>query len=114
MQLQKGKWYVCIKSWSDDGWCKFAEGDLLQCEYDNIMRDRYGITHLFVDDEVEQIFREATESESNIANATIVDMDEFMEDIGRFEPNTTLADIYRYGAERMLKHIREHLTINGE
>ena len=37
MKLQKDKWYVCIKSWSDDGWCKFSEGDLLRCEKDNVI-----------------------------------------------------------------------------
>ena len=111
MKLQKGNWYVCIKNWSDDGWTKFYEGMLLLCEYDDELTDCYGITHLFVDDEPEQIFREATETERNIANATEVNIDEFMESVDYFDSSLSIKDIYRNGAEAMLRHIRANLNI---
>lgn len=114
MKLQKGKWYVCIKSWSDDEWCKFVEGDLLRCEHDDELKDCYGISHLFVEEDLPQIhFREATETERNIANATAIDMDEFMEGVHFFEPTDTLANIYRRGAEEMLRNIVLQLNIKG-
>ena len=114
MKLQKGKWYVCIKSWADDGWCKFANGDLLRCENDDIMIDCYGIGHVFLeDDEPELIFREATETERNIASATEVNIDEFMEAISYFAPEDTLLQIYRRGAEAMLRHIKAQMSIKG-
>lgn len=114
MKLQKGKWYVCIDTWSDDGWSKFVEGDLVRCENDDVMVDCYGIGHMFLeDDEPERIFREATDVERNIASATEVNVDEFMEGISYFEKTDTLADIYRHGAEAMLRHIKAQMSING-
>lgn len=114
MKLQKGKWYVCIDAWSDDGWTKFADGDLVRCEHDDELTDCYGITHLFLEDDMPQLnFREATETESNIASATDVSIDEFVEGISYFEPETTLKEIYRAGADRMLKLIKAQLSIKG-
>lgn len=114
MKLQKGKWYVCIDAWSDDGWSKFVEGDLVRCENDDVMVDCYGTGHVFLeDDEPERIFREATDVERNIASATEVNVDEFMEGISYFEKTDTLADIYRHGAEAMLRHIKAQMSING-
>jgi len=114
MKLQKGKWYVCVKPWSDDGWTKFAEGDLLLCEKDDELTDCYGVSHLFLeDDEPERLFREATDIERNIASATEVNVDEFVEGVHYFEPQETLADIYRLGAEAMLCHIRARMSIKG-
>ena len=114
MKLQKGKWYVCIKSWSDDGWTKFWEGSIIQCVKDDELTDCYDISHLFVDDEPEQIFREATELECNIASATEVDMKEFVKEFGSFESEETLMNIYQKGAEDMLWHIRRILNIHGK
>lgn len=111
MRLQKGKWYVCIKSWSDDGWTKFAEGDLLQCEHDDQMTDCYGITHLFVADEPDRTFREASINERNIASATEVNIDEFMESVDYFDTDLSTKDIYRKGAESMLRHIKARMSI---
>ena len=37
MKLQKGKWYVCIKNWSDDGWTKFYDGMLVKCYNDDVI-----------------------------------------------------------------------------
>lgn len=114
MKLQKGKWYVCIDAWSDDGWSKFVEGDLVQCENDDVMVDCYGTGHVLLeDDEPERIFREATDVERNIASATEVNVDEFMEGISYFESETTLKEIYRAGADRMLKLIKAQLSIKG-
>jgi hypothetical protein len=110
MKLEKGKWYVCINSWSDDGWCKFNEGDVVQCEHDDEIKDCYGVTHVFKE-HPEHIFREATESESNLANCTNVNIDEFVRDIDSFESQERIIDIYRYGAENMLKYIRSKLTV---
>ena len=105
---------MCIRNWGDDGWTKFYEGTIVQCDKDDIMVDCYDIGHLFVEDDMpERIFREATDLERNIASATEVNIDEFMEDIDRFSPNNTLADIYRRGAEAMLYHIKAQLSIRG-
>ena len=113
MKLQKGKWYVCIDAWSDDGWNKFMEGDLVQCEKDDVMTDYYGKEHMFKEeDKPERIFREANDVERNIASATEVNMDEFMDGIGYFvDKRDTLADIYRHGAEAMLRHIKSQMSI---
>ena len=114
MKLQKGKWYVCIRNWGDDGWTKFWEGNLIQCDNDDLMVDCYGHSHLFMEDDMpERIFREATDTERAIAGATEVNMDEFMEDRDCFSPEDTILDIYRHGAEAMLRHIREQLSIKG-
>lgn len=113
MKLQKDKWYVCIKSWSDDGWTKFRKGDLLRCEKDGELMDCYNVSHVFDDEWAGFLFREATDIERNIASATEVNLDEFMEDIMHFNPEDTLIGIYREGAYRMLKHIQANLTING-
>lgn len=113
MKLQQGKWYVCIRNWSDDGWTKFYDGMLVQCEKDGVMIDCYGIGHWFDEAEAGITFREATDAERNIASATEVNVDEFMKDIGHFENTNTLNDIYRQGAEAMLRHIRANLSING-
>lgn len=114
MKLQKGKWYVCIDAWSDDGWSKFVDGDLVLCEHDNELADCYGISHVFLeDDEPERNFREATEMERSIASATEVNIDEFMEAISYFAPEDTLLNIYRRGAEAMLRHIKAQLSIKG-
>ena len=114
MKLEKGKWYVCIRNWGDDGWTKFYEGMLVQCCKDDEMTDVYDIRHLFVEDDMpERIFREATDLERNIVSATEVNIDEFMEDIEPFSPNDTLVDIYRRGANAMLRHIKAQLSIRG-
>lgn len=114
MKLEKGKWYVCIHDWSDDGWTKFYEGTIIQCDKDDIMVDCYDIRHLFVEDDMpERIFREATDLERNIVSATEVNIDELMEDIEPFSPNDTLVDIYRRGAKAMLRHIKAQLSIKG-
>ena len=115
MKLQQGKWYVCIRNWSDDGWTKFAEGDLVRCDNDNVMVDCYGIGQVFLeDDEPERIFREATDMERNIASATEVNINEFLSDrICSFDPEDTLLGIYRRGAEVMLHHIKTRMNIKG-
>lgn len=115
MRLQKGKWYVCVRHWGDDGWTKFREGDLLRCDSNDVMVDCYDIGHVFTEDDCpERIFREATEEERNIASATEVDMEDLMKDVGRFEGTDTLSDIYRAGAEAMLHCIRSQMNINGK
>lgn len=113
MKLQQGKWYVCIRSWSDDGWCKFAEGDLVRCDNDGVVVDCYDIGHMFDEAEAGFLFREATDTERNIASATEVNVDEFMENIHHFENTDTLESIYRKGAEAMLRHIRTQMSIKG-
>ena len=65
------------------------------------------------DDYPERIFREATEIERNIASATEVNMEEFMKDVSHFENTCTLEDIYRQGAEDMLRHIKAQMSIKG-
>ena len=77
------------------------------------MIDCYGIKHLFVDYEPEQLFREATIEERNIVSATEVNMKEFMKDRDYYSSEVTLHDIYRMGAEAMLQHIRANLSIKG-
>ena len=112
MRLKKDKWYVCIKDWSDDGWCKFREGDLVRCDNDDVMVDCYGTGHIFLEDnEPERTFREATETEYNIAKATEVNINEFIEDVNYFGTEDTLMDIYRRGAKDMLRHIRANLSV---
>ena len=115
MKLQQGKWYVCIRNWSDDGWCKFYDGMLLRCDNDNEVKDVYDICHVFDEAEAGITFREATDTERNIASATEVNMDEFMKDRNHVEidPNTTLDGIYRMGAEDMLHHIKSQMSIKG-
>ena len=113
MKLQKGKWYVCTKAWSDDGWTKFWEGSILLCGKDGELKDCYGITHVFPEKIAGALFREATTKERNIVSATEVNMDEFMEDIDFFDSGLSIKDIYRKGAEAMLQHIRANLSIKG-
>ena len=112
MKLQKGKWYVCIKSWSDDGWTKFWEGCLLQCTKDDEMTDCYDVSHLFIDGEAEEIFREATAIESNIARSTEFDVNDLLEHMSAFDPNTTLIDIYKKGVLDAIERIRKQLSIS--
>lgn len=47
LEIKEGEWYVCTNSWSDDGWCKFADGDVVQAVRDNVFKDCYGIEHDF-------------------------------------------------------------------
>jgi hypothetical protein len=91
-----------------------VEGELVRCENDDVMADCYGTEHVLLeDDEPEHIFREATDVERNIASATEVNMDEFMEDVSYFEKTDTLSDIYRHGAAALLRHIKAQMSING-
>ena len=113
MKLQQGKWYVCIRNWSDDGWTKFYDGMLLRCDKDNVMVDVYDIGQEFDEAEASITFREANDTERSIASATEVDMDEFMEDIRHFENTDTLEGIYRRGAEAMLRHIKAQMSIKS-
>ena len=114
MKIQKGKWYVCIEHWSDDGWCKFYKGTLLLCEKDDELKDIYGYSHQFNKDEAEKIFREATELERSIASGTEVNIDDVIKNISYFEPTQTIIEIYRMGAEKMLKFIRANLHVKGK
>lgn len=115
MKLQQGKWYVCTRSWSDDGWTKYFEGSLVLCSKDGLMVDVYGIGHVFDEAEAGIFFREATDTERNIASATEVDMDDFLESvIYNFNEEDTLLDIYLRGAENMLMYIRSEMYVNKE
>lgn len=114
MKLQKGKWYVCIRNWGNDGWTKFYDGMLVRCWNDGVMIDCYGYGHVFDEAEAGITFREATELERNIASATEVNMNEFMEDVTTFNNTDSLDDIYRMGAEAMLHHICVNLSIKGK
>lgn len=114
MKLQQGKWYVCIRNWSDDGWCKFYDGMLLRCNNDNEVKDVYNICHVFDEAEAGITFREATDTERNIASATEVNIDEFIkEEQPRFDSSDRLIDIYRCGAIDILRHIKSQMSIKG-
>jgi hypothetical protein len=51
--------------------------------------------------------------EINIASATEVNIDDFMEGISYFAPEDKLLNIYRRGAEAMLRYIKAQLSIKG-
>lgn len=52
LEIKKGEWYVCTNDWSDDGWCKFAKGDVVQADEDGCFVDCYGNRHSFTVDAV--------------------------------------------------------------
>ena len=39
-ELRKGRWYLCIKDYHDNGAC-FTRGKLYKCERDKCMKDDY-------------------------------------------------------------------------
>lgn len=47
LDIKESEWYVCTNSWSDDGWCKFEAGDVVQAVRDNVFKDCYDVEHDF-------------------------------------------------------------------
>lgn len=47
LEIKKGEWYVCTNDWSDDGWCKFQKGDVVQAVEDYTFLDCYKIPKTF-------------------------------------------------------------------
>ena len=50
LEIKKGEWYVCTNDWSDDGWCKFQKGDVVQAVDDYTFLDCYKIPKTFKTD----------------------------------------------------------------
>lgn len=50
LEIKKGEWYVCTNDWSDDGWCKFRKGDVVQAVDDYTFLDCYEIPKTFKTD----------------------------------------------------------------